>query len=81
MKAHPKNTISRIIDLIIEAIGENIMNEKVGGMGIEVEIDESKFGRRKYNRGKRVEGVWVIGAVERAPERRIAMIPVTSRDA
>ena len=28
-------------------------------------MDESKFGKRKYNRGKRVEGVWVFGGIER----------------
>ncbi|KAF8784297.1 putative transposase-like protein like [Argiope bruennichi] len=38
---------------------------KVGGSGVTVEIDESKFGKRKFNRGKRVEGKWVFGGVER----------------
>ncbi|GBL96268.1 hypothetical protein AVEN_118797-1 [Araneus ventricosus] len=38
---------------------------KIGGPGIVVEIDESKFGKRKYNRGKRVVGRWVFGGVER----------------
>lgn len=37
----------------------------IGGCGKNVEIDESKFGKRKYNRGKRVEGQWVFGGVER----------------
>ena len=37
---------------------------QIGGPGIIVQIDESKFGKRKYNRGHRVEGVWVFGGVE-----------------
>ncbi|KZS00241.1 Uncharacterized protein APZ42_003546, partial [Daphnia magna] len=40
-------------------------SEKIGGFGITVEIDESKFGKRKYYPGKRVEGVWVFGGVKR----------------
>ncbi|ELU02975.1 hypothetical protein CAPTEDRAFT_203791 [Capitella teleta] len=37
---------------------------KIGGEGVIVEIDESKFGKRKY-RGNLVEGSWVIGGRER----------------
>ena len=40
-------------------------SEAIGGLGRYVEIDESKFGKRKYHRGKRVEGVWVFGGIER----------------
>ena len=43
--------------------------EKIGGQGKTVEIDESKFGKRKYHRGKRVEGVWVFGGIERESRR------------
>ena len=43
----------------------------IGGEGVIVEIDETKLGKRKYNRGHRVEGVWVVGGVERTAERRV----------
>jgi hypothetical protein len=46
-----------------------------------VEIDESKFGKRKYHRGHPVEGAWVIGGVERAAERRVFAEVVEKRDA
>lgn len=44
-------------------------NEQIGGVGKEIEIDESKFGKRKYHRGKRVEGVWVFGGIERESKK------------
>ncbi|KAK9681191.1 hypothetical protein QE152_g38501 [Popillia japonica] len=34
---------------------------KLGGLGIVVEIDDSKFGHRKYHKGHRIEGKWVFG--------------------
>ena len=37
----------------------------IGGPGKEVEIDENKFGKRKYNRGRAVDGHWVFGGMER----------------
>ncbi|GBO43469.1 hypothetical protein AVEN_207531-1 [Araneus ventricosus] len=38
---------------------------KIGGVGKIAEIDESKFGKRKYNRRRRVEGKWVFGGLLR----------------
>jgi hypothetical protein len=40
-------------------------SKPIGGPGKIVEIDESKFGKRKYNRGKKVDGIWVFGGIER----------------
>lgn len=58
---------------------ENTSN-KIGGLGKTVEIDESKFGKRKYNRGHRVEGQWVFGGVERGSGRTF-LVPVRDRTA
>lgn len=55
---------------------------RLGGDGIVVEIDEAKFGRRKYHRGRVVEGIWVFGAIQRATDetqRRMFMLPVSDR--
>jgi hypothetical protein len=41
---------------------------RIGGEGVVVQIDESKFGKRKVaanRRGHRVEGAWVFGGVEK----------------
>ena len=52
----------------------------VGGNGIVVEVDETKLGKRKYNRGHRVEGVWVFCSVERTLERKIFVKQLENRN-
>ncbi|KAI4293474.1 hypothetical protein PAPHI01_2748, partial [Pancytospora philotis] len=52
---------------------------QIGGPGVVVEVDESKFGKRKFHRGHRVDGTWVLGAVEKASRKRILMLPVANR--
>ena len=51
-----------------------------GGPGEVVEVDESKFGKRKYNKGRRVDGVWVFGGIDRRT-REFFLIPVKDRTA
>ncbi|KAG1125074.1 hypothetical protein G6F37_013952 [Rhizopus arrhizus] len=42
-----------------------------------IQIDESKFGKRKYNRGSRRDGVWVFGMVEAL---RTGTVPAEGKD-
>ena len=51
---------------------------RLGGEGKIVEIDESKFGKRKYNRGKHVEGTWIFGGIER-DSNGMFMVTVNNR--
>ena len=51
-------------------------SEKIGGPNKTVEIDESKFGRRKHP----VKGQWVFGGVERESGRTF-LVPVPDRTA
>jgi transposase-like protein len=55
-------------------------SEKIGGSNKTVEIDESTFGRRKYNRGHPVTGQWVFGGVKRESGRTF-LVPVPDRTA
>ena len=50
----------------------------IGGQDVVVEIDESKFGRSKYGRGRRIEGVWVFGGIERVSKRKF-LFPLIER--
>ena len=52
---------------------------KIGGPGNIVEIDESKFGKRKYNVGRVIEGQWVFGAICRNT-RSCFVVPVQNRN-
>src|SRR5262249_31761125 len=40
-------------------------NEKIGGPGVIVEIDECCFSKRKYNVGRITKNTWVFGGKER----------------
>ncbi|XP_071576224.1 uncharacterized protein [Temnothorax nylanderi] len=52
--------------------------EQIGGSNIVVEIDQAKFGRRKYHRGRLITGQWLFGGVERHTGR-FFVVPVEQR--
>lgn len=65
-----------------QKLAECSLEEKdtvIGGPGTIVELDECKFGRRKYNRGHRVDGTWVLGGVERANTAKAFFVSVPDR--
>jgi transposase-like protein len=80
---HSPNTVTAYVRYFRQVVCEAVVNDDnmVGGEGIVVEIDESKFGKRKDNRGHAVEGVWVVGGVERTDERGFFAETVTDRTA
>ncbi|KCZ74267.1 hypothetical protein H311_04769, partial [Anncaliia algerae PRA109] len=56
------------------------VKKSISGENIIVEIDDSKFIRRKYHRGHKFDGFWTFGLVERTSERKILLFPVAKRD-
>lgn len=58
-----KSTISKVLKEIRELIAATLeeQNERIGGVGHTVELDESVFGRRKYHRGRLRPTKWVLG--------------------
>ena len=54
-------------------------SERIGGKGKTVQIDESKFGKRKYHRGHHVEGQWVFGGIDNE-SRKCFLVAVEKRD-
>ena len=55
---------------------------RIGGPGHVVQIDECKIGRRKFHRGRIVEGNWILGMIDIVMnEVRMEVCPNNNRDA
>lgn len=78
---HSAHTVSNSIRFCRELVADDLFETRnmIGGEGIEVEVDESKFGKVKYGHGHRVDGVWVVGGVERTPDRKLFLEVVENR--
>ena len=50
-------------EVMVETLFSSGEPKMIGGINCIVEIDEAKFGKRKYNRGRIVEGQWVLGGI------------------
>ncbi|KAG1167487.1 hypothetical protein G6F70_009473 [Rhizopus microsporus] len=81
-----KPTVSNIVKDILQVMeaGLKIEDVSVGeydenGNRIIVEIDESKSGKRKSGKGHKVDGVWVVGGVERTKDRKCFFVTVPNR--
>ena len=83
---HSPNTVTSFLKYFNQLVGESLQEEttQIGGLdeagnAIEVELDESKIAKRKYHRGHRIEGAWILGGVERTFARRLFVVRVPDR--
>ena len=53
-------TTKLIAEMYVKKVISHNGFDQIGGLDLEAEIDESKFGKRKYNRGRVVDGTWVF---------------------
>ncbi|XP_023233817.1 uncharacterized protein LOC111633476 [Centruroides sculpturatus] len=54
-------------------------SEKLGGRGKIVELGETKVGKKKFNKGRLLEGQWILGGIER-DSRRMFVASVKERN-
>jgi transposase-like protein len=83
MTGHSSGTIAAYIKHLNQVVAGDVDEEdcSVGGDQVVVEIDECKIAKRKYHRGHRVEGAWVVGGVERTELRKVFVEVVEDRSA
>lgn len=66
-----KNSVSKILEIFrnLLFVWLSEKSEKIGGPGKTVEVDESAFGRRKYNVGRIRKTRWVVGGIDRESKK------------
>ena len=60
LTTHSPNTIVDYYGCFRQLVSDGLdtTDDTIVGSGIIVEVDESKFGKRKYHRDHRIEGAW-----------------------
>jgi len=66
-------------EICAEIVRREQSENKIDGNNCIVEIDEAKFGKRKYNRGRVVDGNWVLGGICRE-NKQVFLQVVGKRD-
>lgn len=78
------STVCSWFDLLRQRVASAMAEDtsKIGGPGIQVQIDEAVIGRRKYNRGRRCANqTWVLGMIAEGGEVRLEVVANTLTDA
>jgi hypothetical protein len=80
---HSEQTISDYLRFFMQLVAETLEDEDmaIGGDGVVVQMDETKLGKRKYHRGHRVNGVWLLVGAEKTQDRRVFIESASTRDA
>ena len=65
-------------DVCFNIVSE-LITDQIGGHGLTVEIDESKFGKTKYHKGRYIKGQWIFGGICRET-KQFFVTPVDKRD-
>ncbi|CAG8751140.1 23602_t:CDS:1, partial [Dentiscutata erythropus] len=73
MTKHSPNTITNYMKYFRELVIDTLEEEMtiIDRENVIVEIDKSKFGKRKYHREHRVKEVWVVGGIKRTEKKSI----------
>lgn len=61
-----KNSITDYCNFAREVFADYCFENqpKIGGHGSVVQINKAKFGKRKYPRGRMIEGQWIFGGID-----------------
>ncbi len=75
-KGYSSATISKWFKVYMDILVNDFSfsQAKIGGENIIVECDESKFDKRMYHKGHRVEGIWVFGLVVKKVEKEMLQL-------